>query len=595
MGARAAYTEIVKPHIKYSSLAAAILLAAGCTSAPPPKPAAFDAMAEEFVYGALALSPVSATGAGYHVHQGAKLDELLDDYSAGGIDKQRQFYAGFRDRLTRDLKADQFSPEDRADYDIVSDQISLGLLELDRIESYKHNPTVYVELIGNALFNPFVLEYAPQPERMGHIIARIEKIPALLEQAKQNLTAAPDIWTTVAIDENAGNMELIDKDIRAAVSAGQKDSYDKAAKPALAALGAFQDYLKNDLAKKNTADWRLGKEQYDPKFRYVLATDRKPEQVLAEAEADVKTIRGRMHELSLPLHRKFFPGKPDPKDDGQTIRETLARIAGQHSTPASYMADAKRDLAEAREFVRTRGLLKLPPRDNLQVIDTPLFMRGIYAVGGFNSAPALEPQLGAFYWLTPIPKDWPAQRIDSKLREYNFYKLKLLTIHEAMPGHYVQMEYANDVQPKARRVLRSVFGNGPYIEGWGQYSTQIMLDEGLLDNAPELRLTFQKEELRALANAILDVRLQTMGMTDQQALDLMTQQCFQTKAEAEGKLQRAKLSSVQLPSYFLGSREWWAFRKRYQAAHKNFSMYDFHNQVLDVGPLPVASIEKLVK
>ena len=132
------------------------------------------------------------------------------------------------------------------------------------------------------------------------------------------------------------------------------------------------------------------------------------------------------------------------------------------------MADAKRDLAEAREFVKSKNLLTLPSRDNLQVIDTPEFMRGIYAVGGFNQAPALEPQLGAFYWVTPIPKTWPEKRIESKLREYNFYHLKLLTIHEAMPGHYVQFEFANDVEPKSRRVLRAVWGSGTYVEGWAR-------------------------------------------------------------------------------------------------------------------------------
>ena len=169
--------------------------------------------------------------------------------------------------------------------------------------------------------------------------------------------------------------------------------------------------------------------------------------MLAEAEADLKTVHARMLELALPLHRKMYPGKPDPADANRTIAEVLARIADRRSTPETYMADAKRDLEEARRFVRDKGLVKLPPRDNLQVIETPTFMRGIYAVGGFNAAPALEPQLGAFYWVTPIPKTWPRERVDSKLREYNFYKLKLLTIHEAMPGHYVQMEYANEVQP----------------------------------------------------------------------------------------------------------------------------------------------------
>jgi len=172
--------------------------------------------------------------------------------------------------------------------------------------------------------------------------------------------------------------------------------------------------------------------------------------------------------------------------------------------------------------------------------------------------------LGAFYWLTPIPKDWPKERIESKLSEYNFYGLKLLTIHEAMPGHYVQLEYSNDIQPKSRRLLRSVFGNGPYVEGWAVYVTETMLDEGYLDGSVELRLIFLKQQLRMIANTILDVRLQTMNMSDREAIDLMLKQCFQEKEEAQGKLGRAKLSSTQLPTYYAGWRDWRRLRAEYQ-------------------------------
>lgn len=567
------------------------VLLSGCSNPPG---ASFDSVAEEFVLGTLALAPASATQTGYHEHKGVKLDEALDDYSPQGIAAQRQFYTDFSSRLAK-LDNGALTAEQRADLQIMTDQIALGMLELDKIQNYRHNPTVYVELVGNALFNPFVLEYAPKPQRIRQIIARLGKIPALLDQARQNLTDAPSIWTEVAAGENKGNIDLIDKDIRAGVPADLRADYDRAASAALDALRRFQDFLKNDLSKRSQADWRLGPEKYGLKFHYVLETDRKPDEVLAEAESDLATVRARMLELSLPLHRKMYPGKPDPKDPNQTISETLARIADKHSTPDSYMADAKQDLEEARNFVREKGLLKLPPRDNLQVIETPVFMRGIYAVGGFNSAPALEPQLGAFYWLTPIPKDWPAARTQSKLREYNLYKLKLLTIHEAMPGHYVQMEYANDVQPRSRRLLRSVFGNGPYIEGWGQYATQIMLDEGFLNNAPELRLTFQKEELRVLANAIIDIRLQTNRMTDQEALYLMMQQTFQEKEEATAKLQRAKLSSAQLPMYLVGWRGWIRNREQFkQAKGAGYRLADFNELSLKEGAAPLPEVAKLV-
>ena len=153
------------------------------------------------------------------------------------------------------------------------------------------------------------------------------------------------------------------------------------------------------------------------------------------------------------------------------------------------MDQAKKDLEEATNFVREKHLVTLGSGTNLQVIPTPEFMRGIYSVAGFNAAPALEPQLGAFYWVTPIPPDMPKARVESKLREYNRYGMMEITIHEAMPGHYVQFEFANAVEPKSRRVLRSIYGNGPYVEGWALYTQQMMSDEGFMNNSPELRLT----------------------------------------------------------------------------------------------------------
>ena len=239
--------------------------------------------------------------------------------------------------------------------------------------------------------------------------------------------------------------------------------------------------------------------------------------------------------------------------------------------------------------------MALPTRGNLQVIETPVFMRGVYAVGGFNPAPPLEPHLGAFYWVTPVPPGWPPDRVESKLREYNDYGLQELTIHEAMPGHYVQLEYANDIQPDTRRLLRNIFGNGPYVEGWGFYAQQLMSDEGYLNNSRELRLSYLKQALRALANTILDVRLQTMGMTDQEALDLMINSGFQEKEEATAKLQRAQLSSCQLPTYFAGWRGWLDVREHdKQKRGSAFSLRDFHDRALKEGAVPMPVLDGLL-
>ncbi len=576
---------IIVNHMRHYLTLVLLVLCFGCSnpSAPTNAPAAsssaeFDKLTGDLLYGSLALSPVAATGTGYHEHNGVILDEQLDDYSAAGIDAQRAFYEGFQTRIAS-LNSAPLDKEQKADLEIIKNYLNLALLELQTIQNYKHNPTVYVELAGNALFTPYMLNYAPKERRFQHIIKRLEKFPALFEQAKANLTDAPDVWNRVAREENDGTIGLVDQVLRKEVPEAQKTDYDRAAQNALKALKDFTTYLENDLSKK-TSDWRLGKDKYAKKFRYVLVTGKTPEELLREAEADLQATREEMAKLAAP----------------KTVKEALDDIARQHSTPDSYMADAKKTLEQAKAFVQEKGLLTLPPRGNLEVIETPEFMRGIYAVGGFNAAPPLEPELGAFYWVTPIPKNWPKDRIESKLREYNYATLQHLTIHEAMPGHYVQLEYANDVQPKSRRLLRNIFGNGPYIEGWGVYAQQLMADQGYLNSDPSFRLALYKQLLRVLANTILDVRLQTMGMTDQQALDLMIKDTYQEKEEATAKLQRAQLSSCQLPTYYAGWKGWLQARDHYQQRKgAAAALREFHERALKESAVPLPTLELLLE
>jgi uncharacterized protein (DUF885 family) len=554
-------------------VAAAVLLAA-CA---PKRPASEDAV-QEFVEGALALSPVYATSVGYHEHNGVRLDQQLDDYSPQGVANQRKFYTDFRNRFQQAVSGGKLTAEEAADAQLALNQSGLSLFELDTSQSYKHNPTLYVELIGNALFSPYVLEYAPKTKRYQDIIARLQKVSGFLDQARANLVDAPEVWNRVAQEENDGNIALVDITLRRNCPQELKADYDRVAAGALTSLRDFNTWLNTDLSRR-TSDWRLGKEKYAEKFRYVVATGTTPEQLLADAENVVKETRARMAAIA----------KPD------TVEKALDRIAQKHATPETYFDDAKRDLAEATAFVRDHNLLTLPARTNLQVIPTPEFMRGIYGVGGFSPAPALEPQLGAFYWITPIPPKWPKDRIESKLREYNFYGLKILTVHEAMPGHYVQAEYANDIQPRSRRLIRAVFGNGPYVEGWAVYATEVMIDNGYYKDDPGMQLTWGKQLLRAVANTILDIRLQTMGMTGQQALDLMIKETYQEKEEATAKLQRAQLSSCQLPTYFAGWRGWLSVRDHdKQARGSAWQLRSFNEAGLKEGAVTLTSLDNLL-
>lgn len=547
---------------------------------------------ERFVKDVLSVDPVAATAQGLHEYKGIALDEQLDDYSQAGVATAVRVFRGYLQEVTRRAAANP-GLEEQTDLDLIRLQCESQLLDLVDVEVYRHNPTQIVEMIGNGLYLPFVLEYAPETQRMQQITARIEKVPGVLQVAQRNLVSAPQVWIDVALEESAGDLDLIENQIRAKVPPELKARYDRAATAAIASLRAFNSFLKNDLSKE-PADWRLGAKWYAEKFKLTLATGDTPAQALHDAEVKLASIRQDMLRQALAVYPKYFPGQTPPSDLNAVVSKVLDKIAKEHATPANYFAEAKSDLARATQFVGAKHLLTLPNVANLQVVPTPEFMRGIYGVGGFAPAPALQPQLGAFYWITPFTPDMTPDRIESKLREYNRWGLMILTIHEAMPGHYVQFEYGSAVRPKWRGALREIFSNGPYVEGWAVYATQLMLEQGL-DNSPEMRLTFGKQMLRVVSNTILDVRLQTMGMTDAQAMDLMINQTFQEQEEARKKLQRAKLSSCQLPTYFVGWRGWDEIRDAYEKkSGSQFRLAAFHERALNEGAVPLPSLRALL-
>jgi uncharacterized protein (DUF885 family) len=574
-------------------LAIAAITLVSCSS--PKLHKDFDSLTRDFVESTLALSPVAATSVGYHKHGDLRLDELLDDYSTAGIGKLEQHWKGWRKTLAA-INGATLDAESRADLELMKSQTELAILELDGIRNWQRNPTLYVELIGNALFTPYAVEYAPLAERYRHIVARLKAIPAFCEAAKANLSKkTPPVWKRVAKEENDGNIGLIKGMLLSGVPAGLKAEYEAAAMTATDSLESLSAHIVG-LEDGGEESWRLGADLYKAKFQLAMGGTRTPEQALEEAEADLKAIRKRMFEVSLPLHKKFYPTHRCPVDVNWIVGEVMEKLAQRHVTPAAYFGEAQKTLDETRAFLaaNTGKLVAPPPRDNLKLIETPEFMRGIYAVGGFNPAPPLEPQLGAFYWLTPIPKDWPKQRVESKLREYNEYGLRILTIHEAIPGHYVQFEYAASVEPAPRRLLRSIFGSGVYIEGWAVYATDVMLEAGYHGNRPEMQLTFMKQLLRAIANTILDIRLHTGKMTREEALDLMVKRTFQEQEEAEAKWQRAQLSVCQLPTYYAGYKEWKRLRADVEAKEKDaFSPSAFHEKALRAGALPMNQIRSL--
>jgi uncharacterized protein (DUF885 family) len=569
----------------------------------------FSKLEDQFVKASLALSPVNASQAGYHKHvdksgRTIRLDAQLDDVGAEGIAAQAKFYRQWRDRFRKEAPVSSLNAEDAADYRLIDDQIALNLLEFDTIQNYKHNPTVYVELLGNGLFLPLSQEYDSKEARLSDVVSRIAQIPRFLGQAKSQLQDSDPVFISTALDENDGNAGLLDSignDVQS--SPDIKARYEQVAPAAKKAVAEFSEWLKNDLGKRATDNrsWRLGPQWYAQKFHFVMETSIEPAQLLKDAEMRLTEVRAEMLQIALPLYKDMYPGQDDDSNlpaherENKIITAVLDKISVEQPQRGELIEAVKADLDAIKQFIREKKIVALSSRENLKVIPTPEFMRGIYSVAGFHNPPPLEPTAEAQYWVTPIDPKLPDAKAESKLREYNNYTLKWLTMHEALPGHYIQFEHADDVEPVSRRLVRSLFGNGAYVEGWAEYICDVMTEAGYLDNNPKFRLMRLKVSLRSMVNTILDIRMQTMNMSDQEALDLMMKDAFQTQAEAEGKLLRAKLSSTQLPTYFVGTRQWWALRKKYQAAKGSaFNMEEFHNRALDQGPLPLEYLETII-
>lgn len=587
--------------ILYAAAALTLALSAACGRAGDK----FPALANDFVFTTLSFSPSGATQVGLHVYVAPKtgdtlrLDGMLDDFSSAAIARERAYYRSVDSQLTA-IGRDRLDPQTQADYDLLYNGMKFAAFSLDSERFYQRKPQLYPEVLGSALFANISLEYADTATRARDLTARLEKVPWFVNVAVLNLNASNDVYRKVALDEMSGVVDLI-KGLGASFVRGTPSEarYQAAQGPALAALAHYAAFVKDTLPKKGTSDWRMGRAMFDQKWTYYLQASVTPEEMLKSAEDSMRTIRHEMLLLAGPLHASWFPGHKHTGDSAAVLNavvgEVLARIGQDHTNRDSLVETGQRTVADLEKFVVDHRVLSDTDFSNLKVIPTPVFERGIYGVGGAVFAPALQPKLSSFYWVTPVPKEWPAAQAEAKLREYNRYKMLSLTIHEAMPGHIVQGDYANRVTPEWRRLLRVVFGPNSYIEGWAVYAEQMM--EALGENggdATKAHLVALKADLRLYSNVILDVRLHTLGMNGDSAVALMVRDAFQERPEAVAKLQRAQLDYVQLNTYPVGLREWWDFRRAVEAEEGSaFNLCRFHDQALSYGPLPVPAVRKL--
>ncbi|CAN5197949.1 DUF885 domain-containing protein [soil metagenome] len=545
----------------------------------------FEALANKYLAELLKMNPERATSLGEHAY-----DNRLDDYSLAGIKKEREFNASYLEKL-KAIPFDKLSKVNNVDARIMRDRLEYNLFQSDVLRDYEWNPMVYN--VGTAINNLIARDFAPLKDRLKNVKGRLEAIPTVVAAAKTNLKNPPRVHTETAIAQNKGVINLIKGELQMfADEAGMKDELAPAQAKAIAALTDYGTWLEKDLLPRSNGDFRLGEAKYRQKLKFALSSDISKEDLLKRAEADLKATQDKMFDVALPLYKKYFPAesaKAMTFDKKVVIKAVLDKLAETRPTNDTIVPMAQKITDEATEFVRAKNLVTVPT-EPVDVIVMPEFARGS-AVAYFDSAGPLEKKNETFYAISPTPKDWSEQRKESFFREYNDYMLKDLTVHEAMPGHYLQIMHSNKF--KAPTLVRAIFRSGTFTEGWAVYAEQLMAENGY--GGAEVEMQQLKMKLRVIINAIIDQKIHTMGMTEKQAVDFMMNEGFQEEGEAVGKWKRAQLSSTQLSTYYIGSVEVNDLRKAYEAKHKGkVDMKKMHDAMLSFGSPPAKYVKEML-
>lgn len=539
----------------------------------------FETLAAKFLEQLLELNPEWATQLGDH-----RYDKRFGDYSLAGVARQRAFNQEYLKALAA-IPLAGLNKENSVDYRILRTQLEGNLFALDTLREYEWNPLNYN--IGGSIYALVSRDFAPLPERLQSVKGRLEGLAEVCAQAKKNLQHPPRVYTETAIQQNKGNISLVRDDLQEFINQApeMKAELAPAQAQAIAALEDYGNWLEKDLLPRSNGDFRLGDAKFRQKLRYALESDLSKEEILRRAEADLKTTQTEMYGVALPLYKKYFPAEQDAAklaDKKLVIKAVLNKLADTRPTNDTIVALARTDLQTTTDFVREHKLVSLPA-EPVKAIVMPEFARGV-SVAYCDAAGPLEKNGQTYFDISPTPKEWTEQRVASYFREYNDYMVQDLTIHEAMPGHYLQLAHAGKF--KAPTQLRAIFQSGPFVEGWAVYAEQLMAEHGY--GGPEVRMQQLKMRLRMIINAIIDQKIHTAGMTEQEAIALMMNEGFQEEGEAVGKWKRAQLSSTQLSTYYVGNVEVNDIRRAYEAKqHGKVDYKQMHDLMLSFGsPAP---------
>ena len=550
---------------------------------------AFSLIAKSYIDESPSLSPSGATSLGDH-----RFDQQLDDVSPAARQRQRDFCRKYLDQLKK-IDRTRLSRDNQVDYRLLEHSLQGDLWALETLQDWAWNPINYTQLTGGAIYGLMAREFAPIEQRLTSVAARLEQYPRLFQQIRDTLepSRVPPIHAETAIKQNRGVLSIIDNMVRphlASLPDASRDRLVKAIAKTTEEVERHQKWLEGEVLPKAKGDARLGPALYDQKLAFTLGTSLTRADIRERAEFEIRRVRSEMYAIARGLQPDAqLPETPTPEQQQKAILASLEKAYAEIPARDGVVPAARESLKIATDFVRKHDLVTIPP-DPLDIIVMPEFQRGV-SVAYCDSPGPLEVGQKTFYAVAPLPSDWSDAQCNSFLREYNIRSIHNLTVHEAIPGHFLQLAHAN----RSPNRLRALLSSGVFVEGWACYTEQMMSEEGFLDRDPLMRLVTLKWYLRVISNALLDQSFHVDGIRREEAMRLMMHDTFQEEREAAGKWIRAQVTSTQLSTYFVGYQEHRDLRNAAKMEWgKDFTLKRYHDGAISFGSPPVRFVKALL-
>lgn len=572
-------------------LAAGLILLAGNVWAQPAENQKLQAFFKNYLDERFRQQPLDATSLGDH-----RFDAQLDDISPAARAGWQIFVKRTLTDLPKQVDYKKLSRDGQIDFEMLQHELKFQVWRFENTKPFEEDPRTYGNYLNDSVYLLLTQSSLPKETNISNAIARMAEMPRVIAEAKRSLTHPSKPILETAIRQNAGAIKFYQAEVfQYAGETQQTEQLKVAAAKTVAALTDYQKFLEGPARERAVDNWRVGKRRFGEKFEFEMNSGITAKQNLADATAEFTRVRNELYVISKQLWPQYFPGELLPPSDVGGIRETITRVISavnqEHGEASNLVSDARANVEHIKQFIRDQDYLRLPEPDHCNVIEMPEFRRG-NSLAYLDNAPPLDPQAASYYAISPPPADWTAQESRSFLEEYNSHMLKILTLHEAYPGHYVQLEHANQQPSLIRRVLQS----GPFVEGWAVYGEVTMLNRGFGGGDLRLRLMQLKFYLRAVANSILDYRMHCTEMTDAEAMEFLTRESFQSDGEAKLKVIRAKQSSVQLSTYFVGRMAHYRLEQAMQRELGNaFNLGRYHEAVLANGSISLRYLPELVR